>query len=119
MVVTADDVAEFCRRADEHQWDGSLAMLESIAEILAYTVAVARAEGADEVDQCDQIELLVRSIPLSQAEITKAEWTLRALGYVAVCDRLRQIAPHAPRPRPKARLTFMQRLRLRRASRLV
>jgi hypothetical protein len=100
--VSAEGVEEL-RKLGEEPGD-SLPALETIPEILAYTVAMARAEGRDE---CDDVELLCRAAPLSRDEIRKAERVLRALGYAAVCDRLKVLARKAPRPKPQ--ITFTTR----------
>ena len=64
-------------------------VFDSFAEILAYTVEIARAEN---VPEDDAIELICRSAQLEQRHLREAEPVLRALGYTAVCTRLRKLA---------------------------
>jgi hypothetical protein len=89
MPVSAADVAELRRLADEVRDDGSLAPLDSTAEVLAYCVAVARAEDHDE---CDVVEALCRAVKMSRDELRRDEALLRRLGYRAVADRLRKLS---------------------------
>ena len=69
--------------------DDELSPLETIAEVLAYTIAQARAQGADEVDMA---ELVIRSANMTPDAVRAAERVLRPLGYIEVCDRMRRIA---------------------------
>jgi hypothetical protein len=69
--------------------DNELACLGSIAAVIAFVAASARAEGEDEADHA---EMVVRLCEMPPDEVQKIERELRALGYTAVCDRLRQIA---------------------------
>jgi hypothetical protein len=114
MAVTAEQVLELRKLGDGYSSDGPM-VLETIPEILAYVATVARAEGRDEADD---VELLCRAANMSRAEVLEAHRVLRPLGYVAVCDRLRMIVRHAPRPRQRGPQTFMERLRAWRASRV-
>jgi hypothetical protein len=87
----ADDIAEVQRLAatlPDHDAP-DLSALESGEEVLGFLIASARASGEDE---CDLVETLVRAIPLAPDDVRAAERVLRALGYRAVSDRLRQIA---------------------------
>jgi hypothetical protein len=69
----------------------SLACLQTIEELIAFAVAQVRAEGWSEPEE-DVAELLVRGIGLSPDRVRKLERALRPLGYIKVCDRLRQLA---------------------------
>jgi hypothetical protein len=63
-----------------------LGELQTIPEVLAYTIALARAEGRDELEA---VELVVRAADLSRDERRHAQGILRRLGYRAVADMLR------------------------------
>jgi hypothetical protein len=77
MAVRAADIADVRRMAA--MADASdLSVLESIEEVIAFTVAQARAAGDDE---CDAAELLVRVAELPPAAVRRAEGILRRLGY--------------------------------------
>lgn len=67
-----------------------LGELQSVPEVLAYTIALARAEGRDEVEA---VELVVRAADLSRNERRSAATVLRKLGYRAVADMLRSFKP--------------------------
>jgi hypothetical protein len=108
MAVTAEDVAEARRLAAEMPEDAGPLVFNSLAEILGYVVACSRAEGHDEADM---VELFARAAPLSQREIREAERVLRPLGYRLVADRLKVLAPRAPRPKPP--MTFTKRWALK------
>lgn len=76
---------------------GEQQALNSLAEIIAYQVATARAEGQDEIER---IELLMAVAEPSRELLREAERTLRVLGYVAVADLLRRLVRKA---KPSAR----------------
>jgi hypothetical protein len=63
-----------------------LGELQTIPEVLAYTIALARAEGRDELQA---VELVVRAADLSRNERRSAATVLRKLGYVRVAGMLR------------------------------
>ena len=87
MAVSVEQVEEL-RRLGEQPGD-ALPALETVPEILAYSVAVARAEGMDEADA---VELLCRAAELSRDDLLGAHRVLRPLGYVVACDRLKRLA---------------------------
>lgn len=71
--------------------DSSLACLQTGAEVVAFLIAQTRAEP-DGGDECDLVELLVRSVGLTPNQVRRLERELRPLGYGKVCDRLRAVA---------------------------
>lgn len=88
MPIDLADVAEV-RKAVAALPQGEpdeLGELQSVPEVLAYTIALARAEGRDEVEA---VELVVRAADLSRNERRHAQGILRKLGYVGVSDMLR------------------------------
>jgi hypothetical protein len=88
MPVDAADVEEL-RKLGEGPHNGALMPLDTIAEVLAYAVAVARAENLDEADA---IEMLARAARLSRADVLGAHQVLAPLGYGKVCARLKHLA---------------------------
>src|SRR5438309_4150132 len=100
MSVDAETVEQLRSMAAALPGDagGDLTPLESIPEVVGYVIACARQEGRDELQD---VELVVRGAEISPADLRRAEAVLRPLGYVAVADRLRQIAgrrKHTLRP---------------------
>jgi hypothetical protein len=91
MTVTEGDLAEVMRHEGSVPDNPALACLGTVGEILAYAVAVVRAEKWDEAEE-DIAELIVRGTGLSPDKVRKLERELRPLGYIKVCDRLREIA---------------------------
>jgi hypothetical protein len=89
MPVDAADVEELRRVAAERNDLGTCQPLDSIPEILAYAVAVARAENLDEADA---VEMLARAARLSRDDLLGAHQVLAPLGYGKVCARLKQLA---------------------------
>ena len=97
MAVSAADVARLRQHAGQPGADHHLAELQTIAEVLGYAIELARAEDEDEADVA---ELLVRSTDMHRGEIREAERVLRPLGYAIVADRLHSLLPQAkPAPR--------------------
>jgi hypothetical protein len=92
MALSSADVVEARRRLadpppDHHPVD--MSALQSVEEVIAFSIACLRAEGENEVEL---IELLVRAIDLDPKEVRRIEYVLRPLGYTSVSDMLRQIA---------------------------
>jgi hypothetical protein len=90
MTVTKADLdqaleLEATLRADD---SNELACLPNVAGVLAYIAATARSEGESEADH---VEMVVRLSNMPPDEVRAVERELRALGYIAVCDRLRSI----------------------------
>ena len=107
MPVDDADVAKLRRMYSENGSAGDdLRALQSHTEVIAYLIAVARQSGKDEADA---IELLVRASDMAREDTRKAERLLRKLGYVVVCDRLRELANWA---RKKPEPFWMSRLPL-------
>jgi hypothetical protein len=104
MSVTAADVAELRRVAAELPDNDDLRDLQTAEEILAYVVAVARAEGLDEADA---VELVASGAAMSRHDLRQAASIMGKVGYTAVAARLRVLARKAkPEPMPN---TFAQR----------
>jgi hypothetical protein len=66
-----------------------LTALQSVEELIAYTATAARAEDQDEADAA---ELLVRLADLGPDAVRRAASVLGRLGYGKVAIRLREIA---------------------------
>jgi len=88
MAVTVEDLAEL-RKLGEARHDGALQPLETITEIIGYSVSLCRAEN---IDEAVGVETLCRAARLERADVLEAERTLRPLGYRLVAGRLKQLA---------------------------
>src|SRR5215469_10410853 len=114
MAVSREMLAQF--REYERQMDGrepevDLSALKSIAEAIGYVIAVARQQGADEVDA---VEVLCHVANITKDDLRAAERLLRRLGYTKVADKLRELARRArrkPDPYWLARLPLAPRHR--------
>jgi hypothetical protein len=91
MAVTKADLDRVFALEASVPDDSSLSCFRSTAEVLAFSIAQARAEP-DSGDECDVVELIVRSAGLPPTEMRELERELRPLGYDRVCDRLRSVA---------------------------
>jgi hypothetical protein len=98
-MLTKADLDEFEHLAATTQVTGDeLRELTTPEEVLAYAATAARSLGGGEADL---VELIIRSNQVHPDEVRRVERTLRRLGYVKVCDRLREIAgrrKHSLRP---------------------
>lgn len=68
---------------------GEFGELQTIPEVLAFTIAHARAEGLDEV-VC--VLAVVLAADVSRADLRHARDVLRRLGYIAVATELGELA---------------------------
>jgi hypothetical protein len=91
MTVTKADLDRVHELEASVPDDASLACLGTVAEVMAFSIAQARADP-DSGDEADICELIVRSVGMTPNEVRDIERTLRRLGYVRVCDRLHEIA---------------------------
>jgi hypothetical protein len=91
MAVTKADLDRVHELEGSVPDDASLACLATVAEVVAFLVAQARAEP-ESGDEADLVELTVRSVGFTPDEVRALERELRPLGYGAVSDRLAQIA---------------------------
>jgi tRNA A58 N-methylase Trm61 len=73
---------------------GEFAELETREEVLAYLIAVSRAEGWDEVEM---VEIVARAAKMSRDELRYVRDVLKRLGYVAVASMLTELARKAKR----------------------
>jgi hypothetical protein len=91
MAVSAALVAEARKAVAELSEHGreDLSALETHAEVFAYIVALARHHG---IDEADAVELACRVNRLDHGTVRRNEQVMRALGYVAVADRMRKLA---------------------------
>jgi hypothetical protein len=87
--VDAADVAALLAMEGEFPDTDELLPLTSIPAVLAFLATKTRADGGDEADA---VELAVRAADLKPSAARASERVLRRLGYVAVADRLREIA---------------------------
>jgi hypothetical protein len=94
MAVSVADVAEALKHIETAgEVDASrLAGLQNIAQVLGFLYREAKADTDDVEAACDSVELVVRSIPLTPAEVRKAGHTLRKLAFTSLADRLKLIA---------------------------
>jgi hypothetical protein len=73
---------------------GEFAELETREEVIAYLIAVSRAEGWDEVNV---VETAARAAGMSRGEMRRVRDVLRRLGYTAVSTMLTELARKAKR----------------------
>jgi hypothetical protein len=97
-------------REYERQMDGrdpalDLSALTSIAEAIGYVIAVARQQGANEVDA---VELLCHVVDITKDDLRTAERLLRRLGYTLVADKLRELARKAKKKPPASPMSLLQ-----------
>jgi hypothetical protein len=91
MAVSAADVAEL-RQLEQQaspDADSGLQALETLESVYAYTISIARQNGADEADIA---ELLARISDAEPPEVRDVAAVLRRLGYGVAAERLRRIA---------------------------
>ena len=67
---------------------GDFEHLNSLAEVIAYLVAVTRAEGDDELEA---IEIVLTATKPGKKSLRDAERVLRALGYADVANLLQRL----------------------------
>jgi hypothetical protein len=91
MAISEADLAEVMSYEGRVPDNPSLAVLETVEEVLAFAVAQVRAEEWDESEE-DVAELIVRGAGLNPDKVRRVERNLRRLGYAKVCDRLRVVA---------------------------
>ena len=101
MGVTAEEIAKFRAQAAALPDNGGeeLRALETKSEVLAYLIAVTRAEGGSELHM---VELVCRAAEYTRDDYRECERTLRPLGYGAVADLLHELAKKAKRGPSKA-----------------
>jgi len=75
---------------------GEFEHLSSLAEIIAYLVAVTRADGGDEIEA---IEIVLAAVQPQKKSLREAELVLRRLGYVEVADLLQRLIRQSREPR--------------------
>ena len=75
LAATLPDAGEF-----EH--------LKSLAEVIAYLVAITRADSDDELEA---IELVLTAAKPAKKSLREAERVLQALGYAAVVSLLQRL----------------------------
>jgi hypothetical protein len=68
---------------------GEFSELETREEVLAYLIALSRAEGWDEVVT---VETAVRASGMSPAELRRVRDVLKRLGYAKVATMLTELA---------------------------
>lgn len=86
-VTTIEQVRSMAATLPDDAVD-DLRELQTIPEVLAYLVHVARAEGWDEVELVE----IIAAAALSRDELRKARDVLKRLGYVAVATMLGELA---------------------------
>lgn len=67
---------------------GEFEHLSSVAEVIAYLVAVTRVEGGDELEA---IELVLTVTKPGKKSLREAERVLRQLGYAEVANLLQRL----------------------------
>ena len=67
---------------------GEFEHLNSLAEVIAYLVAVTRAEGDDELEA---IEIVLTATKPGKKSLREAQRVLRPLGYVEVANLLQRL----------------------------
>ena len=67
---------------------GEFEHLNTLAEVIAYLVAVTRAEGDDELEA---IEIVLTATKPGKKSLRDAERVLRALGYAEVAKLLQRL----------------------------
>ena len=97
-IITDAQIAEIWRKVAElppgHHGpqDGyDLSGIRTVAELIGYLVTVARENGSDEVEV---VAVFIKVATPYREHVREAEQLLRQLGYTAVCDHLRKVAPH-------------------------
>jgi hypothetical protein len=102
MTVKASDIDELRRlealMPPDREGAKHLSVIETMDELFGFVITDARMTGDDEADTA---ETLARLAELSPREVRRIAVTLRALGYIAAADRLREIAgqrKHSLRP---------------------
>jgi hypothetical protein len=91
MTVSRADLAEVMSYEGRVPDNPSLAVLATTEEVIAFAVAQIRAEQWDMSEE-DAAELIIRGANLPPDRVRQIERTLRRLGYIRVCDRLRELA---------------------------
>jgi hypothetical protein len=95
MPVSATDVerVRVAMAAEPDNGDAGLAALATLEEIIAFVVAIARAEGHDE---SDAVEIVCRAAEIERERLLEIAGVLAPLGYKHACARLRKVARRAP-----------------------
>jgi hypothetical protein len=89
-MITADLVRQVIAGSDAlPDNDAGLPGLDTTAAVIAYHAATARADGEDEADAC---ELIIRAAGMPPTEVRADAKLLHALGFVAVAQRMKEIA---------------------------
>jgi hypothetical protein len=91
MAVSRADLDQVLALEGSVPVNPSLAVLETVEEVVAFAVAQVRAEQWDEPEE-DIAELIVRGAGLNPDKVRRVERNLRRLGYRLVADRLRAVA---------------------------
>ena len=73
--------------------------IRTVAKLIGYLATVAREKGWDEVEV---VAVFIKVATPCREHVCEAEQLLRQLGYTAVCDHLRKMAPHL-QPKPPSR----------------
>jgi hypothetical protein len=93
MSVSAADFAEVEQHVGVGEIDSSrFAALKSPAQIVAFLYREAMQDGEAEEIALDRCELVIRAGQVPPTEARDIAVTLRRLGFVALSDRLREIA---------------------------
>jgi len=101
-IITDAEIAEIRRMAAERSCepgDYDLSGIRTVAELIGYLATVAREKGWDEVEV---VAVFIKVATPCREHVREAEQLLRQLGYTAVCDHLRKMAPHL-QPKPPSR----------------
>ncbi len=100
MTVSQHEVDELRRDGEALGFDGANTVLQSTAEHLGFLIAQARANGIDEPEMLDMVELLIRAVGIDRKELREARDTFAALHYspniIKLLTALARKAPPAP-----------------------
>jgi hypothetical protein len=88
MAVDPAAVASIVNWVERLPDAGEFEHLSSLAEIIAYLVAVTRADGCDELEA---IEIVLTVTKPGKKSLREAERVLRALGYADVANLLQRL----------------------------